>query len=163
MKFTASLIVVKDMQASRRFYTGLLEQPVVMDLGANVVVGPGVALQTADTWAGFIDKKEEDIRYGGQNAELVFETEDLDAFLEKLKGWPEVEMVNEVKEFPWGQRVAHLYDPDRHVVEVGEDMVMVVKRFLMKGMSPEQAAQRTMFPLPFVEQCKKQLEAEGKQ
>ncbi len=34
-------------------------------------------------------------------------------------------------------RVVHFYDPDRHVIEVGENMNAVCQRFLDSGMSPE--------------------------
>lgn len=30
----------------------------------------------------------------------------------------------------WGQRVVRFYDPDKHIIEVGVNMLMVVRRFL---------------------------------
>lgn len=160
MKYLGTLIAVRDMEASKRFYTGLLGMKVEMDLGANVSLS-GVALQTLETWAEFTGKKESDIRFGGAEFELDYEVEDLDAFLETLKSWPEVEWVHPVREFPWGQRVVRLYDPDRHIVEVGEDMRVVVKRYLKSGLTVEETVQRSMFPVPFVEMCKAELEGEG--
>lgn len=41
---------------------------------------------------------------------------------------------------PWGQRVVRLYDPDQHLIEVVENMVLVVKRFLDRGLSLEKTA-----------------------
>ena len=38
----------------------------------------------------------------------------------------------------WGQRVIRFYDLDGHIVEVGEDMKMVLKRFLASGMTMEE-------------------------
>ena len=35
-----------------------------------------------------------------------------------------------VKEHSWGQRVVRFYDPDRHIIEVGENMKVVCRRFL---------------------------------
>ena len=58
-----------------------------------------------------------------------------------------------MKEFPWGQRVIRIYDPDRHIVEVGESMKAVVLRLLAEGMSPEETATKTMHPLEFVQAC----------
>jgi transposase-like protein len=48
----------------------------------------------------------------------------------------------DIKEQSWGQRVIHFYDPDGHLIEVGEDMKVVARRFLNEGMSIEQAAKR---------------------
>ena len=46
--------------------------------------------------------------------------------------------MGEVTEHSWGQRVIRFYDPDGHIIEVGEDMKMVIKRFLASGMTMEE-------------------------
>lgn len=162
MKMMGTLLTVKDMAVAKRFYTGLLEQPISLNLDdINVTIDERFSLQTLDTWAGFIDKNPEDIKQGGLATELYFEVEDLDAFLKKLAAWPEpVDEVCPLKEFPWGQRSVHLYDPDRHVVEVGESMKTVVKRFLRGGMTTQQVVERTGYPIEFMEMCAAELEAE---
>ena len=40
-----------------------------------------------------------------------------------------------------------MYDPDRHVIEVGESMNFVARRFLNMGMTAEQTAEKTQRPL----------------
>ena len=45
-------------------------------------------------------------------------------------------------EHSWGQRVVRFYDLDGHIVEVGEDMKMVVNRFLASGMTMEEVSIR---------------------
>ena len=47
-----------------------------------------------------------------------------------------------VKEAPWGQRSVRFYDLDDHMIEVGENMKMVVRRFLDSGMSMEETSKR---------------------
>ena len=81
--------------------------------------------------------------------ELYFEEEDFDAFTQKLQE-QEVEYVHPVKEHRWGQRVVRFYDPDHHIIEVGEPMQTVVRRFLSGGMTEEQVAQRMDVPLKLV-------------
>lgn len=44
-----------------------------------------------------------------------------------------------------------LYDPDFHIVEVGESMETVVIRYLKTGMSIEDISLRTSMPKEFVE------------
>lgn len=69
------------------------------------------------------------------NIELCFEEQNFDSFLEKLKKYPDVEYLGEVIEHSWGQRVIRFYDLDGHIIEVGEDMKMVINRFLASGMT----------------------------
>ena len=42
------------------------------------------------------------------------------------------------------------YDPDRHIIEVGENMKTVCRRFLNSGMTPEETAVRMDVPLKAV-------------
>lgn len=52
-----------------------------------------------------------------------------------------------------GQRVVRFYDLDKHIIEVGENMKIVCKRFLNGGMTPEQVAERMDVPIEFVIDC----------
>ena len=45
-------------------------------------------------------------------------------------------------EHGWGQQVVRFYDLDGHLVEVGEDMGMVVRRFLRSRMTMEEVSDR---------------------
>ncbi len=56
-------------------------------------------------------------------------------------------------EHSWGQRVARFYDPDKHIIEVGENMIMVVRRFLNSGLSIEETAIRMDVPVDYVKSC----------
>ena len=53
-------------------------------------------------------------------------------------------------EHRWGQRVVRFYDPDRHIIEVGENMKTVCRHFLDSGMTPEETAVRMDVPLKAV-------------
>lgn len=88
---------------------------------------------------------------GPKNAELYFEEDDLDAFLKRLATL-DINYVHELREQPWGQRVVRFYDPDLHIIEVGEPMESVVTRFLKAGLSIEETAGRTSMPVEFVRQ-----------
>lgn len=74
------------------------------------------------------------------------------AFAEKLKDL-DIHYVHLVKEHRWGQRVVRFYDPDCRIIEVGENMKMVCKRFLDSGMTPEQVTERMGVPLKYVRGC----------
>ena len=107
-------------------------------------------MQTVKTWKEFIGT--DDISFGSNNSEVYFEEDDFDKFSEKLKTC-DVEYVHPIKEHSWGQRVVRLYDLDKHIIEVGENMKVVCKRFLDSGMTPEQVAERMDVPIKFVNAC----------
>ena len=73
-------------------------------------------------------------------------------FVHPTTGKP-VELVHAPLEHRWGQRVVRLYDPDGHIIEVGENMKAVCRRFLDSGMTPEEAARRMDVPVKFVRAC----------
>lgn len=153
MKFSSPLIVVTDLERSRAFYRDVLGLRVISDFGANITFTGGLSLQTLESWEIFIQKSEKEIAFGGNDAELYFEEDDLDSFLAHLETFENIQYVHGVKEYAWGQRVVRFYDPDRHIIEVGENMKLVCKRFLDGGMSVEQVVERTMLPARFVQSC----------
>lgn len=157
MRFEGMLLVVKDMERSKRFYREVLSAETVMDLGTYIVF-KGYCLITEGQWEELQGGPVE-YKYGGNTCQLGMEEENLDAFLEHLKRFDDLDWFTPLKEYPWGQRSLRLYDPDKHIVEVGEDMKVVVKRFLRSGMTVPQAAERTWYPLPFVEMCQRELDA----
>lgn len=145
MRLKNTLIVVEDIERSKAFYRKLFGLSVVTDFGENVILTEGLVLQERETWERFTGKRAV---YGGCDAELYFEENDMDGFLARLqKQEPPVSYVNESMEHDWGQRVVRLYDPDDHVIEVGESMNFVARRFLNMGMTAEQTAEKTQLPL----------------
>ena len=144
MKLTGGgpLFAVRDRETSLDFYRKILGLEVVNDFGANVVLTGGLSLQTPNTWASFLEKPSEEIRFGGNDAEMYYVADDFDAFLNLLKDHPEVELVHSPVEHRWGQRAVRLYDPDRHIIEVGESLDKVAKRFRDGGLNEEGVARR---------------------
>jgi len=140
MKYACTMITVNDIGSSRKFYESLFGLEVYQDYGKNISFSCGLSLQQDFDMLANIPKEK--ILRESNNMELYFEEEDLDGFLEKLKKYPEIRYLHEVIEYRWGQRVIRFYDPDGHIIEVGEDMRMVVRRFLDSGLSIEQTSKR---------------------
>ena len=143
MKFKNPLLTVTDLERSVEFYQKVLGLRRVADFGANVTLTGGVCLQTLDSWRSFLETDQGE--FGGKAGELYFEEEDFDAFAEKLESLF-VQYVHPVKEHAWGQRVVRFYDPDRHIIEVGEELQAVCRRFMDSGMTLEQTAERMGIP-----------------
>lgn len=152
MRFICPLVVVNNMEVSRNFYEKILNQKVQYDFGENVSFEGGFAIHLKSHFSDLIGVNRNDIIQKSNNSELYFEEEDLDSFLQKLKAIDSIEYVHELKEQPWGQRVIRFYDPDKHIIEVGEPMESVVKRLLSEGSSVEETSKRTLMPEEFVRQ-----------
>lgn len=150
MRLKNPMLIVTDIDRSVEFYKRVFDFNVIMDFGANKTLTGGLALQTLKTWQEFIGSN--DISFGSNSSEVYFEEDNFDMFLEKLKTC-EVVYVHPVKEHSWGQRVVRIYDPDKHIIEIGENIEVVCKRFLDSGMTPEQVAARMDVPVKFVNAC----------
>ena len=147
MQYQGTLIAVSDMAKSKYFYETVMEQKILMDLGVHVSFEKGLGLQS--NYAELVGQ-DLSMKSRPNNFQLYFEVEDLDHWQEKIKGTDSIEFIHEAKEYPWGQRVMRFYDYDQYIVEVSESMTSVAKRFLAQGLSVEETAQRTMFPVDFV-------------
>lgn len=150
MKDMAVMLVVSDINKSVEFYNKLFGLQVVADFGANKTLTGGLALQTQETYKKYIET--DTISYGGSNFELYFEVDDFDNFTNKLSGF-DIVYVHPIKTHSWGQRVVRFFDLDRNIIEVGENMKMVCRRFLDSGMTPEQVARHMDVPIQYVNDC----------
>ncbi|WP_252229805.1 MULTISPECIES: VOC family protein [unclassified Clostridium] len=153
MKFTNPLIVVNDIEKAKQFYHEVLGLNVILDFGSNITLTGGISLQTKKSWMIFINKQEDEIQFGGNNAELYFEEENFDSFIEKINNIADIEYVHSVIEHSWGQRVVRFYDLDKHIIEIGESMSVVCKRFMKSGLSIEETAKRMDVPAEYVQSC----------
>lgn len=143
MNFKGSLVAVQDSEKAKEFYQAVLGLEVMVDAGVHVQLTGGVFLQTVDTWAEFIHKKEGEVILENNASELYFEVDDMDDFIKLLDSRSDIDYLHPVVEHSWGQRAVRFYDLDKHIIEVAEDIVMVVKRFINSGMTIEEAAECT--------------------
>lgn len=150
MKYMGTLIAVTDLEKSKQFYRDVLGLKITTDFGPNVTFNGCVVLQTLETWVDFI--KSEYIMFDNRASELYFETENFDEIVLKLN-MSGIEYVHKPIMHRWGQRVVRFYDPDKHIIEVGEAIGMVVKRFAAEGLTDVQIADRMDMSIDFVRRC----------
>ncbi|YCI03325.1 glyoxalase/bleomycin resistance/extradiol dioxygenase family protein [Ensifer sp. D2-11] len=98
MRFVNPIPFVRDIQRSKAFYRDVIALKVLEDFGSFVLFETGFSIHEGTAiektvWGKAFDTNEP---YGCGNLLLYFEHEDV------------------------GQRVFRFYDPDRHVIEVGE-------------------------------------------
>ena len=151
IKFEGSVIFVRDITSSRQFYEDLLGQEVEMDFGPNVGFKGGFALWQVDHAFEMIydSPPENQTHLGLKNFELYFETPNLENVSTHL-AQAGVEFVHPLHEQPWGQRALRVYDPDGHIVELGEPMSAVILRMVKNGMPIEAIAKQTGMPVDIV-------------
>lgn len=156
LKFISPLIVVDDIGRSRLFYEQLLGQKVKIDFGQNVVFEGEFAIHLKPHFQSLLGEAEKfPVARKAHWGELYFEMDDLEQVYQRLNE-AGVEFIHPVREQPWGQRVMRLYDPDSHVIEIGETMEAVVWRFYKQGLPIDVISQKSAMPREFVEKVIKE-------
>lgn len=120
MRLKNILIVVKDIEKSKRFYHDLFGLDVILDQEGNVILTEGLVLQDEAIWKEITGKEA----IPENNAcELYFEERDIEGFAGKLERlYPSIRYVNRLTIHSWGQKVIRFYDPDGNLIEVGTPM-----------------------------------------
>lgn len=120
MRLKNVLIVVKEIEKSRKFYHDLFGIDLVLDNAGNMILTEGLVLQDEKIWKSFLGR---DILPQNNACELYFEEQDIEAFVEKLERlYPSIEYVNHLMTHSWGQRIIRFYDLDGNLIEVGTPM-----------------------------------------
>ena len=120
MKLRNVLIVVSDIERSRKYYHDLFGLEMILDNDGNMILTEGLVLQDAASWKNFLGK---DVVPRSNASELYFEEKDIEGFIRKLATlYPDTVYVNQLMTHSWGQKVIRFYDPDGNLIEVGTPM-----------------------------------------
>ena len=120
MRLKNILIVVKNIEKSRKFYRDLFGLERILDNDGNMILTEGLVLQEEKIWEDFLGKE---IIAKNNKCELYFEERDIEGFVQKLEElYPATEYVNRLMTHSWGQKVVRFYDPDGNLIEVGTPM-----------------------------------------
>lgn len=153
IKYRSAVILVKDIKTTRKFYEDLLEQKVTLDHGECVDFIGGFSIWQIDHANNIMFENPSDrieIESKSNNLELYFETDNVeDVFNKALDS--KAQFVHNIIEEPWGQRVFRIYDPDMNIIEVGEPMEAVIKRFIEVGLNAEEVSKRASMPIEIVQ------------
>ena len=117
MRLKNILIVVNDIEASKKYYHDLFGLNMILDNDGNMILTEGLVLQDVKYWKQFLDSG---IISKNNHAELYFEEKNIEEFVEKLERlYPDTEYVNKLMTHSWGQKVIRFYDLDGNLIEVG--------------------------------------------
>lgn len=142
-------LAVSDMQRARNFYEAVLEQEVDSFGGENNVnyksgiclVDNYAELVAAEKWATQPTGVNLEIKTKSNSTQIIFEVDDLDYWVAKIKSTKGIEILHDVTEYIWGQRVLRFYDHDKHIIEVWDRLDAVAKRFIAQGRTVEEVAE----------------------
>ncbi len=140
LTFYAPVIFVKDIKNSKNFYIDVLEQEIEHDFGKNIIFRSRVSLWEIDPNSEIASVKGNSSN--GNTFELYFETTDIEGTLARLKKC-DPDLLHDLKTEPWGQKTFRLFDPDHHLVEIGESMQTFVSRIFKETGSTASVAQIT--------------------
>jgi len=130
--FICSLFVVDNIQEAKDFYTRVLGQIIINDLGENVVFEGPFALHEKKHYKKLIGDLT--ITSPSNSSELYFEEVNLEKVQENLKK-EGVDFVHEIREQPWRQQVLRIYDPSYNIIEIGESLNHTINRLWQEGLS----------------------------
>ena len=151
LKFISPLIVVEDRARSRQFYEQLLDQKVKFDFGVDVAFEGDFTIHLKSHFQSLLgDATKYPITAKAHNGELYFESDDIELIYRRLQA-AGVEFIEAIQEQPWGQHAMRLYDPDGHIIEIGEPIETTVQRFYGQGWSIDRIAEKTGMPHEFIE------------
>ena len=154
MKFICPLIIVNDINVSKEFYTDMMKQKVQYDFGEDVSFEGGFSIHLKSHYTQLIGQRP--VVSPSHNFELYFEFDDVDSLAEELKKH-QMELIHDVIEQPWKQKAIRFYDPDKHIIEVGESMENVACRLSKEGKSIEEISGLIQLPIDFVSEAIKKL------
>lgn len=118
-RFRNSIALVKNTDISKAFYRDIIGINIVQDSGSFVLFEGNFSIHDAAIFYGYIDKKYEGERMGRDNLDLYLTTDDLPAMQEKLEK-AGVEFIHKIRHCDWGENVMRFYDPDGHIIEIGD-------------------------------------------
>ena len=148
MKYDGILLLVKDLERSRRFYHETLGLSVMAEWGGFILLESGVALG---------ERKAQDTALSGAPAadcpagcELHFEQSSIEVFAEKLTSLPAAQVCRPLGAGADGRKRICFYSPDGTFIQVREPLKESVARFASSGLAPHEIAKQMKMPLNVV-------------
>lgn len=156
LKNSSIALFVKNIDAAKYFYHNILGLEIEFDFGKNIIFKGGISIWEISS-NHIIPTRLGDRCFdsGSNRFELYFETENLDEVYMPLIN-AKVLFFHEIHEETWGQRTIRFFDPDNHLIEIGESLRCFVRRMLDSGMTQEQVSAKTGVALTDFEKILKQ-------
>jgi catechol 2,3-dioxygenase-like lactoylglutathione lyase family enzyme len=147
MKFHSTVIFVKEISRSKDFYMRFLEFSIEHDFGKNVILSNGLTIwEIQDS---HIISKELETKDDSNRFELYFESEELEKIVILLEKNGTI-FLHKIHEEPWGQKTIRFFDPDNHLIEIGEPLEVFVNNMSREGLSVKEINEKSGIPIDTV-------------
>jgi catechol 2,3-dioxygenase-like lactoylglutathione lyase family enzyme len=148
LKNSSTALFVRNIEISKHFYLDVLGLSIDLDFGKNVIFKNGFAIWEIQDIHIIPSKLGiNKVRDNSVNRfELYFETENISQIYSILKS-KNVRFLHEIHEESWGQQTIRIFDPDNHLIEIGESMKQFVGRYFREGLTIETITKRTGIPI----------------
>ncbi|MGA2130850.1 MAG: VOC family protein [Bryobacteraceae bacterium] len=158
IQFKGPAAYVGNLDRARQFYEGVLglEPGRLMNRdGRSIAVAYTAGLsvwEAADTYFSIFGAPDPAWRGPERPVwENAFEVEDVDALYARAVAAGS-RFAHPLRELPWRQRTFRMYDPDGHVIDIGETHAATARRLVAGGMPRAQIAELLGFPLETVDE-----------
>ena len=121
--FYNTLVFVKDIAKSKEFYRDVIGIKIETEYETIIFFENHFTIHDAKNLLQTIfgDKPKDNTLQGRRNIDIYFESDDIQESYRKVKE-SGTEIIHGIKEQAWGQNVFRFFDPDGHIVEIGEAM-----------------------------------------
>lgn len=147
MKFHSTVIFVKEIERSKDFYSRFLDFSIEHDFGKNVILNNGLTIwEIQDS---HIISEELPTKNDSNRFELYFESEELKKVFSQLEK-AGIKFLHKIHEEPWGQKTIRFFDPDNHLIEIGEPLEVFVNNMSREGLSVKEISEKSGIPVDTV-------------
>jgi catechol 2,3-dioxygenase-like lactoylglutathione lyase family enzyme len=122
IKFAHNVVFVKDIEVSKQFYCDILGIKIIQDHKIFILFENNFAIHQAKEVIIAIyksNKSGSNEPQGRNNIDIYFESDNIERACQQLLD-KKVKIIHPIERQSWGQRVIRFYDPDNHIVEIGE-------------------------------------------
>jgi catechol 2,3-dioxygenase-like lactoylglutathione lyase family enzyme len=119
--FCRTIVFVKDIEISKKFYQEVIGQKVCEDYSVIVVFENNFVIHEANALLKTIYKRSPITNKlkGKKNIDIYFETDDIEESYQTVLAH-NARIIHGIEKQAWGQKVFRFYDPDNHILEIGE-------------------------------------------
>ena len=122
--FVNTIVFVKDIERSKTFYVDVIKQKIMQDFGALVLFENHFALHQVQSIYQTVFKQGADdapLEQGKRNLLIYFESQHLEDMFACVCA-AGAQLIHGIERQAWGQKVFRFFDPDGHIVEIGESL-----------------------------------------
>ncbi len=117
LAFRHSIALVCNLEKSTHFYKELLGLTVDQAYDTIVIFKEGFAIHDAKLYTGYAGRKYKPMEEA--NVVFYFVTPCIEEVYDRLRE-NQVSFIHEVQTQVWGEKCMRFYDPDGHIIEIGD-------------------------------------------